>query len=327
MKVLVTGGAGFIGTNFCLYAKSKGLQVLALDNLSKRESRKNLKILKGEGIAFKKADIKQPLQQEFGKINAIVHLASHCSTPRSIEIPYEDFLDNALGTLNILEFAREHGKIPLIYASTIKVYPDSLNNLPIKELETRYEFADREGVAEDFPIEKGSHAPYGCSKYVGDLYCQEYFLTYQVPTVINRMSTIFGPYQYGTEEAGWIYHFVKSKKKNTPVTIYGTGKQVRDALWVEDLCKLLLKQIESIDKVKGQVYNVGGGKENSLSLLELVDYLNKMGEAPMKVRVSKTRPSDLKVFISDLSKLKKDLNWSPTTSVWKGIDILYKRIR
>jgi len=323
MNILVTGGAGFIGTNLCLAARTEGLKLTAIDNLSNRSSKKNLPLLKRAGEKLSLFDIRNPLPRSLKGIDGVIHLAAHCSTPRSFTDPTRDFLDNALGTFNVLEFARRQGRIPVIYASTIKVYPDSLNRLPIKETKTRFRFTDRDAIDETFPIEPGSHAPYGTSKYAGDLYCQEYWQSFAVPTVINRLSTVFGPHQHGSEEAGWISHFVSAKMRNQPVTVFGTGKQVRDALWVEDLVELLLIQINHLEVAKGKIYNVGGGKENSLSILELVKYLNQKGGTPMKVKFAKERPSDLKVFISDGSKIRKDLGWSTKTSVWKGIDVLY----
>jgi CDP-paratose 2-epimerase len=325
MKILVTGAAGFIGTNFCLSAKKKGLSLTVLDNLSNPNSRKNLPLLKQAGVKLLEFDLRNPLPHSLRNIDLVIHLAAHCSTPRSFNDPRRDFLDNALGTFNVLEFARHSGSIPVIYASTIKVYPDSLNRLPIKETKTRFRFADRQAIDETYPIEPGSHAPYGASKYVGDLYCQEYWRSFGVPSVINRLSTVFGPHQHGTEEAGWISHFISAKKKRHPVTVYGTGKQVRDALWVEDLTELFMKQIKHIEKLAGRIYNIGGGKENALSILELVEYLNQKGGKPMKVKFAKERPSDLKVFICDGRKIRRDVGWSPKTSAWQGIDRLYEQ--
>ena len=324
MKILVTGAAGFIGTNFCIAAGRKGIQLIALDNLSKAAGNKNLPLIRQAGVKFINADLRDRLPSSLKGIDVILHLAAHCSTPVSVKKPFEDFLDNALGTLNVLEFARKRGKIPVIYTSTIKVYPDSLNRHPIKDTKTRFLFADRKAIDETYPIEPGSHAPYGASKYAGDLYCQEYWQSFSVPTVINRLSTVFGPHQHGSEESGWISHFIRAKKRNQSITIFGTGKQVRDALWVEDLVELLLMQINYLEVSKGKIYNVGGGQDNTLSLLELVDYLEKKDGKPMRVTFSRERRSDLKVFICSLKKVNADFGWHPTTNVWKGIDRLYE---
>lgn len=323
MHLLVTGGAGFIGTNFCLAAARLGYPLTGLDNFSNPPSKKNLPLLKRAGVDLREFDIRNPLPTSLSNVDHVIHLAGHCSTPRSFTDPRRDFLDNALGTFNVLEFARSHGNIPVIYASTIKVYPDSLNTLPIKESRKRFSFADRKGIDETYPIEPGSHAPYGASKYAGDLYCQEYFRSFGVPTVINRLSSVFGPHQHGSEEAGWISHFLKSKKTNRPVTVFGTGKQVRDALWVHDLVELFFLQMKHLEKIMGKIYNVGGGPKNALSLLELVEYLNRKGGRPMKVKLAGPRTGDLKVFICNIAKIRSDTGWSPNTSVWKGIDTLY----
>lgn len=329
MRILVTGGAGFIGTNFSLLAESKGHSVTVLDNFSRKGVEENAKILKEKSqIKIEKLDIRNPLPAKLGKYNAIVHLAASCSTPVSFEDPYSDFLDNALGTLNVLEFARKKGKIPVIYASTCKVYTSEINTWPISELKKRYSFKKIKGVDENAPLlSKGvySRSPYGNSKYTGDLYCLEYFISFGVPTVVNRMSTIFGKYQQGSVESGWIYWFIKAKKQNLPVTIFGNGKQVRDALWGEDVVRLFLDQIKNIKKHQGQIYNVGGGPENSISILELVNYLNKKQGKPLKPSFAEVRPGDFKVYISDISKITKNSRWKPKVPVYEGIDTLWEK--
>lgn len=328
MKVLVTGGAGFIGTNFSLLAVKTGLKVLALDNLSRKGVEKNLEILKKDRrVGFKKFDIRNLLPASLGKFDAILHLASSCSTAISLKNPDRDFLDNALGTLNVLEFARKNGKIPIIYASTCKVYTTELNTWPIKEEKMRYSFVKKTGVDENGPVDgygKYSRTPYGCSKYTGDLYCQEYFSTYHVPVIINRMSAVFGKYQRGSPESGFIYWFIKAKKHNLQTTVFGNGKQVRDALWGDDLAQLFLIQLKSINKHKGQIYNIGGGFNNSISILELIEYLNKKGGKPLSVRFEPERQADFKAYVTDIRKISKSSNWKPKTSIFKGIDQLWQ---
>ena len=328
MKLLVTGGAGFIGTNFTLLAERLGHSVLVIDNLSRKGSEENLKILKTKKrVRFKKLDIRKTLPLGLGNFDAIVHLAATCSTPLSFEDPYSDFLDNALGTVNVLEFARKKGRIPVIYSSTCKVYTEEINKIPITETKTRYKFKNFSGITEEGPVEsQGAYmrTPYGTSKLTGELYCLEYFKSFAVPTVLNRLSTVFGKYQKGSVESGWIYWFIKAKKYNLPVVIFGTGKQVRDTVWGKDVTKLFLEQIKNIKRHAGQVYNVGGGPENSISILELVDYLNKKGGRSLKVKFAPARPGDFKVYISDLTKIKKSTIWRPEISVYRGIDILWK---
>jgi len=328
MRILVTGGAGFIGTNFSLLAVKTGLKVLALDNLSRKGVEKNLEILKKDRrIGFKKIDIRNPLPTSLGKFDAILHLASSCSTAISLKNPSKDFLDNALGTVNVLEFARKNGKIPVIYASTCKVYTTELNTWPIKEEKMRYSFINKAGVAENGPVEaygKYLRAPYGCSKYTGDIYCQEYHSTYHLPVVINRMSAVFGKYQRGSSESGFIYWFIKAKKYNLKITVFGNGKQARDALWGDDLAQLFLIQLKNINKHNGQIYNLGGGFKNSISILELIEYLDKKGGKPLSVTFEPERQADLKVYVTDIRKISKSSNWRPKTSIFNGIDRLWK---
>ena len=330
MRILVTGGAGFIGTNLCLLAKAEKYSVTVIDNFSREGVDENAKLLKARGIIIKKFDIRNPLPARLGTFNAIIHLAATSSTPKSFEDPYGDFLDNALGTLNVLEFARKKGKVPLIYTSTCKVYTNEINTWPITKTKTRYKFKTRKAIDENAPTEANrvhTRTPYGSSKYTGDIYCQEYFVSFGVPTVVNRLSTVFGKYQKGSVESGWIYWFIKAKKHNLPVTIFGNGKQVRDAVWGEDVARLFLEQIKNIKKHQGQVYNVGGGPQNSISILELVDYLDKKGGKPLKVKLAKARPGDFKVYISDISRVLNNSAWKPKVSVFEGIDILWNEKR
>lgn len=330
-KIIITGGAGFIGTNLSLALRRKKIEVVVIDNLSSASSLKNKEILKKSAIPIVRHDLSEPLNKLkiFEKTDAIVHLAANCSTSRSIQNPRDDFLNNALTTLNILEYSRLNGKIPIIYASTCKVYSTEMNNLPISNSKNRYVLRPDSYIDESFPIEgRGlySHAPYGCSKYTGDLYCQEYALTFGLPIIINRLSTVFGNLQHGSEESGWIYHFIEAKKKNKAVTIFGTGKQVRDCLWIDDLIKLFLLEVKNIKKLRHKIYNAGGGFENSLSLLELVDYLNKKPGKKLVPNFEKVRPADLKSYITNINKVKQELGWEPTTNVFEAIDLLYKSI-
>lgn len=333
MNYLITGGAGFIGTNLCRYLKGKAKKIFVIDNFSAISSKNNLKVLQGLGyVDLIKHDLRNPNirhLRHLKDIDVIIHLAASCSSSLSVKDPYFDFLCNALATVNVLEYSRNHGKIPVIYASTCKVYSTKLNEIGLKEKKFRYDYEDIKGVDEYFPIDgfsKYSHAPYGCSKYAGDLYCQEYFASYGIPVIVNRMSAIFGFHQHGTEEAGWVYHFVKSKKEGKKITIFGTGKQVRDCLWVSDLCNLFYKQAQKVRTVKERIYNVGGGSGNAISLRETVNYLDKTYGGKMQIEYKDERIGDLKVYISDIEKVRKAFNWEPKVDVFEGIDRLYKSI-
>ena len=332
-KILIAGGAGFIGTNIGEYALKRGYEVVVFDNFVREGVEENARYLKKLGAEIVRGDVRS--QEDLGrisKINAIINLAANPGVPWSIKWPFYDFSINAIGALNLLEFSRARGKIPVILASTNKVYSEEVNEIPMEEKETRYVWKDRDfkGINEEIPVDsagKYPHSPYGCSKLAADLYHQEYFHIYDVPTVVNRMSLIYGLYQKGVEDQGWLWWFVEAKKKNLPLNIYGDGKQVRDTLFGTDLAKLYLEELENIKKHKGQVYNVGGGPQNTVSLIEVIDYLNKKGGKKLRLKFHPWRPADHIIYISDITKISSCSKWKPTTSVWKGIDKMWEAMR
>ena len=343
--IVVTGGCGFIGTNICLHAKERGFRVVAFDSLNRPLSEENLPILKKAGIEIARGDVRNPqdLERLPGPIHGIIHLGANPGIPWSINWPIFDFTTNALGTLNVLEFSRLNGKFPVIMASTNKIYSEEINLIPVKAQRKRYvwDFSKinkkkvrptvvsgitKLGVNEDFPMDSAGrfpHSPYGASKATADLYCQEYHHIYGIPTVINRMSCIYGLYQKGVEDQGWTDWFVRAKFYNKPLNIYGDGKQVRDALFGSDVAKLYIKELENIDRVRGHVFNVGGGVKNTISLLEAIDHLNKKGGKPLKLTFKPWRPADQKIYISDISKVEKILGWKPRVGVFEGIDRIW----
>ena len=290
--LIVTGGCGFIGTNICLLAIKKGYHVVAFDSFIRPHTEENAVILKESGVEIIRGDVRS--EHDFERLpkkaNGIIHLAANPGIPWSIKWPMYDFSVNAMGTLNVLEFARKNNLIPVIFASTNKVYSEEINLIPVKEEKTRHvwnfeknvkpplrssvlEGLTEKGVNENFPMDsagKFPHSPYGVSKATGDLYCQEYYHMYGVPTVVNRMSCIYGLYQKGVEDQGWTDWFVQAKIHNRPLNIYGDGKQVRDCLFGGDVAELYLLELEMIEKVKGQIFNVGGGITNTISLLETI---------------------------------------------------------
>ncbi len=317
MKILVTGGAGFIGTNICLKALEKGHKVIAFDSLIRKGVEDN--ILDDKNYTLIRGDVrsKEDLKR-IGKIDGVFHLAANPGIPWSINNPMYDFEVNAGGTLNLLELARER-KVPLIYASTNKVYSDKVNTIPLVEGKTRYSYKDTKGIKETFPLDaqgRFSHSPYGCSKLAGDIYCQEYFHTFGVQTVVNRMSCIYGQHQMGVSDQGWVAWFMIAKLLNLPLTIYGDGKQVRDCLYGEDVAELYLMELENIKTHAGQVYNIGGGPENTISVNELISWIDEYG-GKMKKTYTKWRPADHKVYISDITKISK--YWKPKTSLELGL--------
>lgn len=331
-NILIAGGAGFIGTNIAEVATSRGHGVTVLDNIVRPGVEENLTYLKKFGANVVRGDVRNFVDLErLPKADAIINLAANPGIPWSMKWPLYDFNVNALGALNLLEYSRLHGKIPVIFASTNKIYSDEVNDFSTVEKKTRYIWKDKNfiGINEEFPMDssgKHPHSPYGCSKATADLYHQEYFHIYGVPTVVNRMSCIYGLYQKGVEDQGWLWWFVLAKKKNKKLNIYGDGKQVRDALFGTDLARLYVEELENINNHQGQVFNVGGGPKHTVSLLEVIDYLDKKGGKPLKLKFHDWRPADHRVYISDISKVTKVTGWRPTTSVWEGIDKMWASI-
>lgn len=328
--ILITGGVGFLGTNIAIEASNRGHGVVTMDNFSRAGTNINAQILHSRyGVSIMHGDVRVP--SDFGKlpkVDAIIHLAGQPGIPMSLAHPRLDFETNALGTLNVLEYARSHGKIPVLYASTNKIYSDGVNNLPLTESGMRYEFADRLGVSETFPMDSAgehSHSPYGVSKAAGDLLCQEYYHAFGVPTVVFRMSCIYGLYQHGVAEQGWVDHFVRQKVLGgNRLTLYGNGKQVRDCLFGSDTANAYLTALNKLDQAKGQVFNLGGGRFNT-SLLEFIDLLNcyptRTGErSPIKVTHKDWRLADHRCYISDTTRIQDRLGWEPVVPIKYGID-------
>jgi len=347
-KVIVTGAAGFIGTNTVIKFLEKGYDVYGFDNLQRKGVDKNLEYVKKiykDKYSFIWGDVRN--QQDIERLPkdalAIIHLAANPGIPRSLEQPTYDFEVNARGTLNMLEFARLSKVKAFIYSSTNKVYSDAVNQIALVEGGKRYDIASGifekiffegasdKGFSENFAIDGVGdfpNSPYGCSKYTGDIYCQEYYHAYGVNTVINRQSCIGGQFQHGVSEQGWISWFCLAKLLDKPLEIFGDGKQVRDVLCGEDLAELYELEVSNIDKFAGKVYNVGGGLENSVSLLEVIDYLDNKYEDSydkFKYDFKDWRLADHKLYISDIDKISK-AGWKPKTSVWQCIDLICKHM-
>lgn len=322
-RVLITGGAGFIGSNLAVHYLKRGWQVTVFDNLSRKGADKNLGWL---SQSFKDSDLKalkrdvrdfEAIKEAVGLADLVYHLAAQTAVTTSITNPREDFEANALGTFNVLEAVRESShKPPVVYSSTNKVY-GALEGVELKESKSRWDLAKINGIAESHPLDY--HTPYGCSKGIGDQYTRDYARIYALPTVVFRQSCIYGPRQMGVEDQGWVAHFVISALHKRPITIYGNGKQVRDLLHVEDLIKAYERAVENIKTCRGQVYNIGGGKEFSLSVLEAIELIGDLLVKKIKPSFGKARSGDQKVFISDNSKLKEHLNWKPKVHYKDGI--------
>ena len=328
-KYFITGGAGFIGVNYVSRLIARGESVTLFDNLSRRGASLNLAWLEKtypNKFTFIKGDLRdaEALVQAAKDADVIVHLAAQVAVTSSVIDPRHDFEVNALGTLNVLEAARRNKKNPLvIYSSTNKVF-GGLEDVTVKEEATRYGCVDLpNGIPESYPLD--FHSPYGCSKGAADQYVRDYHRIYDMPTVVLRQSCIYGTHQFGIEDQGWVAWFMIRALLNQNFTIYGDGKQVRDLLNVEDLMDLFDLLVKDKNKCAGQIFNVGGGKENSISVwLEFKPLLEKLFKRELKPKLADWRLGDQKFFIADSSKAKKLLGWTPKISVENGLETLYK---
>jgi CDP-paratose 2-epimerase len=331
MKTLITGGAGFIGSNLADRLLSMGRQVSLYDNLSRAGCKRNVRWLREKygtkALNLTIADVRETsfLRKAVKQADIVYHLAAQTAVTNSVRDPRTDFEINALGTLNVLEEAVKFGDDPIIiYASTNKVY-GSLASLRVFEFDTRYSCGeDWPGIAETQPLD--FHSPYGCSKGCGDQYTRDYARIYSLRTVVCRQSCIYGPRQLGTEDQGWAAWFMRAALRNKPVVIYGDGKQVRDMLYVDDLIDAYLAIERHIDVAAGQVYNLGGGPENTISVwAEFAPLLEELaGRRPPVDRFSGWRPGDQKIYVSDIRKAEKELGWRPKTGVRAGLTGLCK---
>ncbi|HVN15824.1 MAG TPA: GDP-mannose 4,6-dehydratase [Anaerolineales bacterium] len=330
---LITGGAGFIGSNYVHRLVQRGENVTIYDNLSRGGAPRNLEWLKqtfGEN-AFNviTADIRDEarITEAARGADVIVHLAGQVAVTTSVINPREDFEINALGTFNVLEAARASGRKPIfIYASTNKVY-GGMDDVEVVEDATRWHYKNLPfGAPETQPLD--FHSPYGCSKGTGDQYVRDYFRIYDLPTVVFRQSCIYGPRQFGMEDQGWVAWMMIAAVTGKPITIYGDGKQVRDILYVEDLLDAYDTAIARSDHAAGQVYNVGGGSQNVMSIwTEFGPMLEKLLGQPISVARSDWRPGDQRVFVANIQKAGQELNWHPKTSMEEGIEKLFNWIK
>lgn len=330
---LITGGAGFIGANYVNRLIARGQRVTIFDNLSRVGGRINIEWLRkthGENsFDLVVGDVREAdsIAKVCENVDVIVHLAGQVAVTSSVQNPRQDFEDNALGTLNVLEAARLSARNPiLLYASTNKVY-GGMERVRVVEGETRYEYAELpNGVPESQPLD--FHSPYGCSKGAGDQYVRDYHRIYGVPTVVFRQSCIYGPRQFGVEDQGWLAWFVIAAVQGTPITIYGDGKQVRDVLQVEDLLDLYDLAIDQIETAAGQVYNTGGGPGNTISVwAEFGPLLEASLGREIPVSWGDWRPGDQRVYISDIRKAERELGWEPEINVEEGVRRLTKWVR
>lgn len=331
--VLITGGAGFVGTNLADRFASDGARVLVYDDLSRKGVERNLEWLKaehGDRVEVVVEDVRNAaaVRAAVARADAVLHLAAQVAVTTSVEDPEEDFEVNARGTLNVLEAARARDvPPPVIFTSTNKVY-GNLGDVPLEEGELRYEPADadlRDGIGETRPLD--FHSPYGCSKGSADQYVLDYARSYGVPGAVLRMSCIYGPHQHGTEDQGWVAHFLIRALRGDPIRIYGDGKQVRDILFVEDLVDVFRRVLRNMERLSGEVFNVGGGRENSTSLLEILARMEALEGTSVDVSFGPWRRGDQRWYVSDTSRLQECTGWRPRTSLHEGLERLHEWLR
>lgn len=329
MKLLITGGCGFLGSNLAAYALDNGIDLCVFDNLYRHGSQSNLQWLRARGsFEFVHGDIRNAndvarLVQRF-QPDAVFHLAGQVAMTTSISDPRMDFEVNALGTLNLLEAVRQYAKeAAVIYSSTNKVYGD-LEQYAYEETDSRYICTDhRDGFGEDVPLE--FHSPYGCSKGAADQYLQDYHRIFKLKTVVLRHSSMYGGRQFATADQGWVGWFCQKAAEKlksetvAPFTISGNGKQVRDLLHARDMVSLYFSTLDNIATTAGQAYNVGGGMANSLSLLELLTMLEKYIGRPLDYVKLPPRESDQRVFVADTSKITAATGWRPQVDAAQGV--------
>lgn len=329
MKLLITGGCGFLGSNLAAHALTQGIELCVFDSLYRHGSQNNLTWLRDQGrFEFVHGDIRNAndVQRTIARFkpDAIFHLAGQVAMTTSIADPRMDFEVNALGTLNVLEAVRAH--VPdavVIYSSTNKVYGD-LEQYQYRETDTRYVCVEHpNGFNEHTPLD--FHSPYGCSKGSADQYLRDYHRIFGLKTVVFRHSSMYGGRQFATADQGWIGWFcqmaaqTRAGLRKEPFTISGNGKQVRDVLHAEDMISLYFSTLQHADAAAGRAFNIGGGIDNSLSLLELFGLLDKEIGQTMQYTKLPPRESDQRVFVADIRQMKALTGWQPKVSAQAGV--------
>lgn len=341
MKILITGGAGFVGANLAFYFAKKGFDVFVMDNLVRRGSEFNLPGFKMRNIKFFHGDVRN--KEDFTPIPRVDFILETSAQPSAIDgyaNPVFDITNNFSGVMNVLEFARENDST-VIFWSTNKVYCGSrINSIPVKEDETRWIWGKSKdnmipgfsfdfGISEDFSIDGQDHSIYGLSKVCADLLCQEWASAFGVRTVINRFSCLAGQGQFGKSAQGWVAWWAVAFYFGLPLQYIGwKGKQVRDVLFIDDICKLIELEIDNIEEITGNVFNIGGGIGNTLSLLEATELMRKRFKKEVPIRYEETpRKADQIIYISDIRKVERMLNWRPKVGIEEGYDLIIEWVR
>jgi CDP-paratose 2-epimerase len=331
--VVITGGAGFIGTNLAHKLLSEGERVLVLDNISRPGAERNLRWLldtHGKRVQVEFADVRNPYAVRRAVRNAshVFHFAAQVAVTTSLANPRHDFDVNALGTLNLLEALRaSDNSPPLIFTSTNKVY-GGLDDVTLSSDSGTYKPLDanlrERGIDESRSLDL--HSPYGCSKGAADQYIIDYARTFGLPAVVFRMSCIYGPHQMGNEDQGWVAHFLISALEGRPIVLYGDGMQVRDLLYVDDLIDAFLLARENIRRLSARAFNIGGGPEYAISLLELIEMIEALGGARPHYEFQDWRPGDQRYYVSDTRKFRNATGWRPKVDPKLGLGKLYHEL-
>ena len=341
MKVLITGGCGFLGSTLALYLRERGYGVVAMDNLVRRGSESNIERLQEHGIAFVHGDVR--CVEDFAGLPPGIELICDASAQPSVVSGYTnpmfDLTNNTLGVFHVLEFAREH-HCPLIFCSTNRIYSaDRINALPRREGATRLEwdsaawknvpaesrppgFDPEYGVSEEFSLDGAGRSIYGVSKLMADVVCQEYADAFDIPVIVNRLGVISGAGQFGKIDQGWVVWWAVAGWFGLPLKYIGWGgKQVRDILFVEDVCRLVDMEISKIASLRNGVFNAGGGAANSFSLLEATRFLEKkLGRSMSIAHEENPRKADTVIYITDNRKVEHVLGWKPKVSLAEGMN-------
>jgi CDP-paratose 2-epimerase len=330
---LITGGAGFIGSNYAAKLLERGDTVTIFDNLVRSGTERNIEWLQetygAHSFEWIREDVRnaEAVDTAVKTADVVVHLAGQVAVTSSVLDPMYDFSVNAGGTLTVLEAVRKAGHQPIvIYSSTNKVY-GGMENMALIEEDHAYRYRDFPfGIAEDQPLD--FHSPYGCSKGAGDQYVRDYARIFGIPTVVMRQSCIYGTRQFGVEDQGWVAWFIIAAITGRPITIYGDGKQVRDVLFIDDLLDAYNLAVDNIDMAAGEVFNVGGGPRNTMSIWgEFHTYLEQLIGRDIPVTWSDWRPGDQKIYVSDIRKAQKMIQWEPKVGVEEGITRLFNWVR
>ncbi|MGE5206252.1 MAG: GDP-mannose 4,6-dehydratase [Chlamydiota bacterium] len=328
-SVLIFGGAGFIGSNWARHLlENTDAKVHIYDNVSRLGVRHNLQELqriagRSGRLQITIGDVRDSnmVQRAVRAATEVYHFAAQVAVTTSVAEPRLDFEVNVGGTFNVLEAVRKSGRRPfLLFTSTNKVY-GQLNSHRLLANSTRYSYADVLGVTENQPLD--FHSPYGCSKGAADQYVHDYARIYGIPAVVFRMSCIAGPQQFGNEDQGWVAHFLYSALQANPIVIYGDGRQIRDVLCVQDLLRAFDAVRLNQKNTAGQIYNVGGGPENTVSLLELMEEIRSLTGRPLEYETCPMRPGDQLVYVTDFARLRRDTGWQPQVSLRQTLEQMY----